>query len=402
MSTVKAHATIATPRDLLVTAQAMLPEIRAAADEVDEARRVPDWLAERLASAGFFHLLIGREHGGMAADPVTAARVIETLSTASPSVGWVTMILATASFWTVRMLPDEVRREIFADVAPGEIQPTVIAGTLVPHGKAVRVDGGWRVSGQWPFASGCHHAAWMPTSAWLHDARGPITDENGAPQWRVFHLPASDCVILDTWHTSGLRGTGSTDYTIDGLFVADSHVKRHSLLEPNPYCPTGATTTPPSTCPCSPPWPWAPPEGAVDALTELFGGKVDRRNLRPVATAFDKQADLGIATATVDSARAYLYDTTARAWELTLAGEELPRDLRAAMRLSCTHAVTASVQAVDRAHSAAGASSIYSASPIDRFFRDAHAVAAHAFVRQTTMADGGQLLLGQEPAFRVF
>ena len=103
-----------------------------------------------------------------------------------------------------------------------------------------------------------------------------------------------------------------------------------------------------------------------------------------------------------DSARAYLYDTTARAWELTLAGEELPSELRAAMRLSCTHAVQASVDAADRAHRAAGASSIYSSSPIDRFFRDAHAVAAHAFVRQTTMADGGQLLLGQEPAFRVF
>ena len=401
MSTVKAHATVATPRDLLAAAEAMLPEIRAAADEVDEARRVPDWLAERLAAAGFFHLLTGQEHGGMAADPVTAARVIETLSTASPSVGWVTMILATASFWTVRMLPDEVRREIFAEVAPGEIQPTVIAGTLVPHGKALRADGGWRVSGQWPFASGCHHAIWMPTSAWLHDARGPITDENGAPQWRVFHLPASDCVILDTWHTSGLRGTGSTDYTIDGLFVADSHVKRHSLLEP-PVLPDRRYDYAAFNVPMLSAVALGAARGAVDALTELFGGKVDRRNLRPVATAFDKQADLGIATATVDSARAYLYDTTARAWELTLAGEELPRDLRAAMRLSCTHAVTASVQAVDRAHSAAGASSIYSASPIDRFFRDAHAVAAHAFVRQTTMADGGQLLLGQEPAFRVF
>ena len=142
--------------------------------------------------------------------------------------------------------------------------------------------------------------------------------------------------------------------------------------------------------------------GAVDALTELFGGKVDRRNQRPVASAFDKQADLGVATATVDSARAYLYDTTAQAWELIMAGEELPRELRAGMRLACTHAVTASVQAVDRAHSAAGASSIYSASPLDRCFRDVHSVAAHAFVRQTTMADGGQLLLGQEPAFRVF
>ena len=401
MSTTKQRPGLASSHDLLAAAEAMLPEIRAAADAVDDARRVPDWLAQRLNGAGFFHLLTGREHGGMDADPVTAARVIETLSTASPSVGWVTMILATASFWTVRMVPDEVRREIFAEVSPGEIQPTVIAGTLVPHGRAERVEGGWRVSGQWPFASGCHHATWMPTAAWLHDEDGPIRDANGAPEWRVFHLPASDCTILDTWYTSGLRGTGSTDYTMEDVFVADNYVKKHSLLEeavlPDKRYVYAAFNVPMLSAVAL-----GAARGAVDALTELFGGKIDRRNQRPVAGAFDKQADLGIAEATVSSARAYLYDTTARAWELTMAGEELPRELRAAMRLSCTHAVTASVDAADRAHRAAGATSIYNSSPIDRFFRDAHAVSAHAFVRQTTMADGGQILLGQEPAFRVF
>ena len=401
MSTVKAQATIAPSHDLLATAEDMLPEIRDAADSIDEARRLPDWLARRLADAGFFHLLTGREYGGLAADPVTAAQVIERLSTASPSVGWVTMILATASFWTVRMTPEEVRREIFADVSPGQIQPTVIAGTLVPHGRAVRVEGGWRVSGQWPFASGCHQATWMPTAAWLHDEDGPVRDANGAPQWRVFHLPASECVILDTWYTSGLRGTGSTDYTMEDVFVADNYVKHHSLLE-EAVLPDRRYVYAAFNVPMLSAVALGAARGAVDALTELFGGKVDRRNQRLVAGAFDKQADLGIATATVDSARAYLYNTTARAWELTMAGEELPRELRAAMRLACTHAVTASVDAADRAHRAAGASSIYNSSPIDRLFRDAHAVAAHAFVRQTTMADGGQLLLGQEPAFRVF
>ena len=401
MSTTKLSLETASFRDLVAVAEAMLPEIAEAADEIDDARRLPGWLADRLAAAGFFHLLTGREHGGMEADPVTAARVIEMLSTASPSVGWVTMILAAASFWAVRMVPEQVRREIFADVRPGEIQPTVVAGTLVPHGRAVRADGGWRLSGQWPFASGCHHATWLPTAAWLYDEDGPIRDDDGAPQWRVFHLPASDCAILDTWYTSGLRGTGSTDYTMEDVFVADSYVKRHSLLEP-PRLPDRRYAYPGFTVPMLSAVALGAARGAVDSLVDLFGGKVDRRNQRPVASAFDKQADLGIATATVDSARAYLYDTTSRVWELTIAGEELPRDLRAGMRLACTHAVTASVQAVDRAHSAAGASSIYSVSPLDRYFRDVHSVAAHAFVRQTTMADGGQLLLGQEPAFRVF
>ena len=401
MSTTKTRSGVSSSRDLLAVAEGMLPEISEAADSIDEARRVPHWLADKLAAAGFFHLLTGPEHGGMGADPVTGARVIETLSTASPSVGWVTMIIATASFWTVRVVPDEVRCEIFAGVEAGEIQPTVIAGTLVPHGRAVKVDGGWRLSGQWPFGSGCHHATWLPTAAWLYDDNGPIADENGVPQWRAFHLPASDCTILDTWYTSGLRGTGSTDYSMDDVFVADKYVKRHSLLEPS-LVPDRRYNYPAFNVPMLSAVALGAARGAVDSLTELFGGKVDRRNQRPVARAYDKQADLAVATATVDSARAYLYDTTARAWELILAGEELPRELRAGMRIACTHAVTASVQAVDRAHSAAGASSIYSASPLDRYFRDVHSVAAHAFVRQTTMADGGQLLLGQEPAFRVF
>ena len=297
MSTVKAQATIETPHDPLAAAEDMLSEIREAADSIDEARRVPDRLAKLLNDAGFFHLLTGREHGGLAADPVTAAKVIEALSTASPSVGWVTMILATASFWTVRMMPDEVRREIFAEVSPGRIQPTVIAGTLVPHGRAVRVEGGWRVSGQWPFASGCHQATWMPTAAWLHGDNGPVRDANGAPEWRVFHLPAERCAILDTWYTSGLRGTGSTDYVMEDVFVADSHVKKHSLLEeavlPDKRYAYAAFNVPMLSAVAL-----GAARGAVDSLIELFGGKVDRRNQRPVAGAFDKQADLGIATAT--------------------------------------------------------------------------------------------------------
>ena len=276
MRTTKLSLETASFRDLVAVAEAMLPDIAEAADEIDDARRLPGWLADRLAAAGFFHLLTGREHGGMEADPVTAARVIEMLSTASPSVGWVTMILAAASFWVVRMVPEQVRREIFADVKPGEIQPTVVAGTLVPHGRAVRADGGWRLSGQWPFASGCHHATWLPTAAWLYDEDGPIRDDDGAPQWRVFHLPASDCAILDTWYTSGLRGTGSTDYTMEDVFVADSYIKRHSLLEP-PRLPDRRYAYPGFTVPLLS----AVALGAARGSRGLAGGAIRRQDRPP-------------------------------------------------------------------------------------------------------------------------
>ena len=251
MSTTKQRLGLASSHNLLAAAEDMLPQIRDAADSIDEARRLPDWLAERLAGAGFFHLLTGREHGGMDADPVTAAKVIETLSTASPSVGWGTMILATASFWTVRMVPEELRREIFAEVSPGEIQPTVIAGTLVPHGRAERVEGGWRLSGQWPFASGCHQATWMPTAAWLHDARRPCPQRRRRP--RVAGVPPSGDRVRHPGHLAHLRPARDGQPRLHhGKRVRGRQLRQETLpLGAGRSCPTSGTSTPPSTCRCS-------------------------------------------------------------------------------------------------------------------------------------------------------
>ena len=135
---------------LIDSAHDLLPDIRNMAEEIDDARRLPDRLVARLADAGFFRMLLDRELGGLEADPLTAAQAVETLSTVSPSVGWVVMIVASTNFWTARVLPDEAIREIFTpDV------PVNVVGNLVPHGQAQKVDGGWRVSGQWPLGSGC-------------------------------------------------------------------------------------------------------------------------------------------------------------------------------------------------------------------------------------------------------
>ena len=386
---------------LLSKIDEMLPEIHEAVDDIDEMRRLSQWLADRLASAGLFHLLTDVGHGGLGTDPVTAVKVIERLSAVSPSVGWVSMILSSASFWIIRAAPNEVRRKIFAGTTHGEIQHSVIAGTLVPHGKAVKVDGGWLLNGQWPFGSGCHLANWLPSGAWIYDVDEAIIDIDGVPQWRVFYVPASDCNILDTWFTLGLRGTGSTDYTMSDVFVPDTFVTRHSLLEPSKLL-DNRYIYPALNIPMMSAVALGTARGAIDSLIELLSSKIDRKNKQPVATSFDKQLDLGVAVATLDSARAYLYDVTYRAWELIQSYKELPSELRAGMRLACTHAVEASVKVVDIAHSMAGASSIYSSSSLDRFFRDIHTISAHAFMRHSTMADGGQLLLGQEPPFHVF
>ena len=350
MSDTEQHSGPASSHDLPVAAFAMLPEVRAAAPEAETLRRLPDGLAARLEQAGFFRMTLGRESGGLEADPVTAARVVETLSTASPSVGWVVMIIASSLFWVARVLPEEAREEVFPAGSAANI-----AGTVVPHGRAMRVPGGWRVSGQWPFGSGCHQASWLACGAWLHDDEGPMQSSDGRPEWRLFLAPAGDCEILDTWHTSGLRGTGSHDYVVDGLFVPDRRVFPHPLVGPavrpeRHYAFPGVNIAMMSAVALG------AARGAVDSLLELLQTKVDRRTGRPVAAAFDRQMDLAAAEALTGSARAYLYRTLEELWAVVMAGEEPSRRLRAEYRLACTNAVTASMQAVDRCHSAAGTS----------------------------------------------
>ena len=380
---------------LVDSAISLLPCVADMAEEIDDARRLPDRLTRKLDDAGFFRMTLGRELGGLEADPLTAARVVESLSKGSPSVGWVVMIIASTNFWAARTLPDDAVREIFAPDALVNV-----AGNLVPHGKAVRDGDGWRVSGRWPLGSGCWQAHWMASGGWLHDERGPIM-ENGAPAWRVFYTPISDCRILDTWYTTGLRGTGSHDYTMDDVFVADKFVTRHPLRAPSlrlsSYYDYSAMVVASMASVAL-----GAARGSVDSLIQILDMKRELPSNVPTSARLDKQADLGAAEALVSSARAYLHEVLARVWAKIVAGEPLTSELRGGFRLACTNAATASVAAVDRVYEAGGSDSIYTSSRIERFFRDAHTVAAHVAMRPSTLSDGGALLLGREPSMPGF
>ena len=380
---------------LIDSALSLLPEIRGMVEEIDAARQLPDRLVDKLTDAGFLRMMLDRELGGLEADPLTAAQVVEALSKVSPSVGWVVMIVASTNFWAARTLPDEALRDIFK---PGA--PVNVTGNLVPHGRAVKTDGGWRVSGQWPLGSGCHHAHWAASGGWLHDERGPIMDGD-IPAWRVFYTPIGDCRILDTWHSTGLRGTGSHDYTMNDVFVPERLVTPHPLrapsLRPSRHYAYSAVVIASMAAVAL-----GAARGAIDSLIEIFGGKLELPSSHPAASRFDKQADLGAAEALVGSARAYLHDVLSQVWARITVGEPLTSELRGRFRLACTNAATSSVAAVDLVYRAGGTDSIYTSSPVERFFRDVHTVGAHVAMRPSTLADGGALLLGQEPGMPGF
>lgn len=383
-------------KDLLQAVEGMAPAIRAAAAEIDAQRTLPEWLVRQMADAGIFRMLLAKAHGGLEGDPVTTAKVIEAISRANASAGWVAMIFSVTPYWVAAFLEDDVSQDIF-----GVDASVLLGGTQVPHGKAVKTDGGWRLTGQWPFASGCHYANWLSTGSWMYDGDEPILEENGRPMWRLFVSPASSCEILDTWHTTGLRGTGSHDYTLDDVFVPDRLVIKHPAQgksrRTEPHYSYPGMSVPMMTAVSL-----GAAQAAVDGLIELLREKVDRRNNRPVSGDLDKLTDLAKTEFLVGSARAYLYDSLGQVWSRICEGKEIPLDLRGRLRTACTSAVTASIQAVDLAYAAAGATSIYTSSNLERCFRDVHTAAAHAFVRPATLADGGKLLLGQEPDFKMF
>src|SRR5262245_5305098 len=183
---------------------ALAPRIRAAADDIEASRRVPEALVQALADLGVFRLCVPRGLGGLEAHPSELADVIATIAAADGSTGWCAAIGATTGV-VAAYLAEPVAREIYAD-------PRVVTGGVyAPRGTAVPASGGWRVSGRWPFASGSEHCRWL--------VGGCVVRDGGAPRARLMLFPASEARILDTWHVAGLRGTGSHDMTVEDVFV---------------------------------------------------------------------------------------------------------------------------------------------------------------------------------------
>ncbi len=197
---------------VLRAAIALAPQIRAASQAIEGERRLLPAIVEAMKEAGIFSMAMPRAWGGPELDPLTQFRVIEALAMEDGSVAWCAMINCDGGYVTA-FLDDQVGRAMYPDIQVGT------ASCISITGRATRVPGGYRVSGRFPFASGCQHSDW----AWLGCAVvGDGTaqaDRAGAPETRQCFVKLSQCEIMDTWHTTGLRGTGSNDLRIDDVFV---------------------------------------------------------------------------------------------------------------------------------------------------------------------------------------
>jgi len=372
--------------DPVAVAHALAPTLRARADEIEAARRLPRDLAAQLGAEGLYRVWAPRAAGGLELAPEPVLRAFETLAQADGAVAWCAFIAATSAS-ALALLPDDAAREILAE------PETLIAGVFAPEGRAERGPGGFRLSGRWAFASASENADWLLAGARLFENGEPLLGPAGAPRQHMLIVPAGEVELLDTWHAAGLCGTGSCDFSVRDVFVPERRVV--GFLRERP-ADTPLQRFPQFTL-------LALGIGAValglaraalDELVALAGQKTPQGARRRLAERASVQAGVAEAEARLRSARAFFYETLAAAWHEAVAGGAVALARRRDLRLATSHAVRASAEAVDAMYALGGGSSVYRASRLQRCFRDVHVVTQHMMVGPPTWELAGRLFLG--------
>ena len=381
--------------DLISDVASLTPMIRDECVVVDRARALPATVVDVLRNAGVFQLLVPRAVGGAETDPLTFLRVVEQVSYADGSAGWCTMIGGAYGIFG-GMLSPEGAREIFGDPA------TISAGNFRPDkGVAEVIDGGYRVSGCWELASGSSHASWYIAGAMLVQDGAPISGPEGRPRMREFFFPASEARVIDTWESTGLRGTASHDYEVRDIFVPE---RRTLWFQEPPSEPGPLYRMPPVAMFAT--FIAAVQLGiarhAIDAFVELATTKVPTMSEIILADRVTAQATLGRARAQVSAARGYLENTLQGLWDRVDAGHAPTLGDRGDLWLASAHAGHTAHAAIDMLYTAAGATAVYAASPLDRCLRDARTALQHVCTQEVHFELAGRLALERDAVASVW
>jgi indole-3-acetate monooxygenase len=382
---------------LLSSISAIEPLIRAHVEEAERNRHLSQPVVMALKKAGLFRMYIPQALGGLEVPPQTLYRVIEAIARIDGSTGWCTFIGGVIGVFGA-FLPDAVAEQIF-----GTDPEVVLGGALFPPGTATVCNGGYRVSGRWSYASGCHHCSWLVGGCTvLENGQRRLNGE--VPEMRVAYVPRSKATIVEeSWQVSGLAGTGSNDFILEEVFVPEDHT--HSL---GPRLPRGKHFQGPlyTTYPLLSAFGFPMgavaigiAQGAIDAVMTLAqtkkpGGQSD--TLRDRAVFHFQLAD---AVALVESARAWLYSSVEQAWNVALTGRPATREERGHLTLAAANATRSAAAATDIAYTTAGGTANYLKSPLQRSLRDIHALTQHTQTSPQQWERGGRLLLGLDPLY---
>jgi len=366
---------------------ALLAAVRERRAEFEAQRQISDDVIEMMKAVGIYRALVARRFGGDEMPPGDFLRLIETISQADGSAGWVASFGVSAIYLSA--LPVATLESIYA-----KGPDVVFAGGIFPPQKAVRVEGGLEVTGRWSWGSGCTGAALIGVGIKVEG--GGATDR--LPRMAV--MPRGKVRIVRNWDVNGLKGTGSHDMAVDKVVVPESW----TFLRGGP----SSLDTPLFRYP---PLALAAQvlavvglgvaRAALDEIVAIAGDRPSITGAPPLAERPYVQAEIARAEAEFRSARAFFYEVTEQAFATLLAGDPLDLQRRALLRLSASHAARVGADVAQTAYRVSGTTGIFTAHPIARHFQDALVVPQHTFLSDGTWQSAGRILLGFEatPAF---
>lgn len=372
--------------EIVARARALEPDIIAARPEMDRLRRLPDSLAALFRDAQFYRLCMPRIHGGLEAEPRVVVETIEALAEADASAAWCVTVSATTGAFGAYLDPD-IATAIFPDPA------LIFAGVYAPMGKATLEGDSYRVTGQWKWNSGGQNATWLCGGCVIYANGVPLMLTDKIPDHRMMLFPASDVTFIDTWHTGGLRGTGSGDMAVRDLIVPRSHSISLITDKPRVKAPLyafpifgllaiGIAAT---------------ASGNAAAAIREFAALASAKRTPTGRTLSERgtvQSAYAEASARLKAARAFLFAEIDAAWAQAQTGAAISLEQRATLRLAATHMTRTAAEVVRTVQDLAGGASVFLADPLNRRLADAQAMTAHIMTAPATYELTGRALLG--------
>jgi indole-3-acetate monooxygenase len=373
--------------DIYANARSLAGYLREKSDDIDAARRLPPEVAARLREAGMFRLMMPKAWGGPELSPAEQVEVIEQLAMANSSAAWCAMIGCDSGFFA-GYLDDAAGRELYPRL------DMATAGSILPNGRAERVDGGFRVTGQWPFGSGISHADVIALTCRLYEKGMPLMGPKATPATCAMLTPASGVEIVDNWHTTGMRGTGSSDYRVTDLFVLERFLvnfrqpaHREGILwrRFTNFLPKVSGVA------------LGAARAAIDHVTGVMQNKVEMPSGRAYKNIARIQSVIADAEMMLGAARSYVFSAMAREWARLEKNEQPTVQERADAWLSRVNAAQAARNIVRMLYDAVGSAAIYSKrSPLDRALRDAETFCQHIVSQRKTLEMVGAMLLNAD------
>jgi indole-3-acetate monooxygenase len=379
-------------RAVIARAETVRPAVEASSKQIEETRRLPPALLDKLHEAGLFRLLLPRSSNGIETDPLTFFHVIETIARADGSTAWC-LSQAGGCAMSAAYLDLPVAHAIF-----GNDPRAVLAWGPGPRARAIECEGGYKVTGVWSFASGSRHATWLGAHCPIFQADGsPRLDADGVQPERTMLVRSADVEWTDIWNTVGLRGTASDQFALNDFFVRSDHTITREFeqecRESGPLYRMGAGTCyqvgfAGVACGIA--------RSALDSFVDVARNKVARGTKSPLRDNAVVQSNLAQAEVNLRAARGFVLQSMADIWKDLCGGAMITVEQRITVRMAATNAIHKAREAVDFAYNAAGATAIFETHPLERRFRDIHTVTQQLQGQLRHFETVGAFMMGAE------